>query len=629
MHAAVQHYFDNGGEPCFVVSVAEYTALAAPAADVLMARVPAAVARVLDINHHVARIAKALVGKHLAEAIVKSLAQHAPAASAGLTSGAQALALALVPPPPQMSMIDASVLEQIARALARELIVKASEKQTLMLDEATVGRAIDRVLQADVLDEAVAKQLREAVTVTALVDQLQAVNAQTIVDEMMTKFIADDVAQMVANLFSAKRITEIYESVRAPHAQAAIFDAAQLAEFTKALLDRDAIGQAIPDVRRALNENATTGGPVTQTLAPEDIAHAVSHALNTDSVKHSLREAIAATLDEPPQADADSSRIGEAVAPALSAEKVFAAVAQAPTLTLMAVPDLALLPDHSTEHWRKVWRAMLDACEARRGLFCLIDTPADPQRARTCLDDFVNELRNDDPNLTRLANGAAYWPRLKVVERKHTHQMPRWLPPSAAVAAQIQRTDREVGVWKAPANAPLGYVVQPQYPHWAGTALFDDAGESINLIRSFPGRGIRVWGCRTLAGPGRPHERYVQTQRLGAYITSSLTEIGRFVVFEPNNEITWFKFKGLASAWLRSLWRKGGLFGSKEEHAFRVLLGLNETMTREDVLAGRMIVQISVALRYPAEFVDLTLQFATSESHARASEAQLNGSVTS
>ncbi len=318
------------------------------------------------------------------------------------------------------------------------------------------------------------------------------------------------------------------------------------------------------------------------------------------------------------------------IADDLRSDALFAAISREPSITLLAIPDLALFADNQVADLLSVWEAALVACERYPKLFALLDPPSGFAAAKTCLKWLGERDR------AGAARGAAYWPHLiirydtsageyaRVAESyAHSAEAPffsRCLPPSAAVAALIQRTDRERGVWKAPANERLPHVIKPLYSYRLGEQLFNAHGASINLIRSFPERGVRVWGCRTLVRDPVSPWRYVQVRRLLSYIEDHLAELGRFVMFEPNNEITWLKLKGLSRSWLHKLWQKGGLFGSQEKEAFRLLLGIGESMTEEDVRAGKLIMHIFVAAQYPAEFIQLQVQLNTSEAHAPASE---------
>ncbi|MBV4465873.1 phage tail sheath subtilisin-like domain-containing protein [Pseudomonas sp. SWRI79] len=310
---------------------------------------------------------------------------------------------------------------------------------------------------------------------------------------------------------------------------------------------------------------------------------------------------------------------------ALKADTVTQLIVAESQITLVAMPDLVLLGEgvSAADNWSQGWQALLQICQRRRGLFAVLDTPDNVTEAKKCLDT------SSKWDARQCMSGAAYWPHLTTSYIAEDNQRVN-VPPSAAIAAVFQQTDREYGVWTAPANVVLTEVVKPTHPYQEGLSLFDSSGTSLNVIRSFPGRGVRVWGSRTLcnanAGESFPWI-YIQRRRLVSYIESSLSEIARFVVFEPNNEITWLKLKGQATAWLRELWRQGGLFGQQESEAFKLALGLDETMTHEDVSAGRLIMRISLALLSPAEFIELNLQFTTSESNTGQGALVLNRGV--
>lgn len=182
------------------------------------------------------------------------------------------------------------------------------------------------------------------------------------------------------------------------------------------------------------------------------------------------------------------------------------------------------------------------------------------------------------------------------------------LPPSAAIAGIYARVDRERGVWKAPANVGVMSVLGPttQITHDEQEALNVDAnsGKSINAIRAFAGRGTLVWGARTLAGNDNEW-RYVPVRRLFIMIEESAKKASAFAVFEPNDATTWLKVKGMIESYLYGLWEQGALQGAKPDDAYYVNVGLGKTMSPQDVLEGRMIVDIGIAAVRPAEFIVL------------------------
>lgn len=182
------------------------------------------------------------------------------------------------------------------------------------------------------------------------------------------------------------------------------------------------------------------------------------------------------------------------------------------------------------------------------------------------------------------------------------------LPASPAIAGVYARVDRISGVWKAPANVSVVGVIGPSQTitHAQQENLNVDAvsGKSINAIRSFTGKGTLVWGGRTLAGNDNEW-RYVSVRRLFNLIEESIQKSTSFAVFEPNDTSTWLKVKAMIDSYLYGLWQQGALAGSTPEQAFFVQVGLGKTMTTQDILEGRMIVEIGVAAVRPAEFIIL------------------------
>ncbi|WP_281227501.1 phage tail sheath C-terminal domain-containing protein [Flavobacterium aquiphilum] len=181
------------------------------------------------------------------------------------------------------------------------------------------------------------------------------------------------------------------------------------------------------------------------------------------------------------------------------------------------------------------------------------------------------------------------------------------IPPSGAIAGIYAQTDATRGVWKAPANVSLNGVIgltrdindfdqEPMNIH--------ETGKSINAIRKFTGKGFLVWGARTLDGNSNDW-RYINVRRLANMIEESVKKACMRYVFEPNVSQTWVNVKGMIENYLTLIWNDGALAGAKPEHAFFVSVGINQTMTAQDILEGRMIVKIGYAPSRPAEFIIL------------------------
>lgn len=194
--------------------------------------------------------------------------------------------------------------------------------------------------------------------------------------------------------------------------------------------------------------------------------------------------------------------------------------------------------------------------------------------------------------------------------------LPIVLPPSSIVAGVYATVDSTRGVWKAPANVSLRTVRRT-------TVNVDDAsqenlnvhttGKSVNAIRSFTGKGILVWGARTLAGNDNEW-RYINVRRFFNMVEESVKKASEPFVFEPNDANTWVKVRAMIENFLVLQWRAGALAGAKPEHAFYVRVGLGQTMTAQDILEGRMIVEIGMAVVRPAEFIVLRFSHKMQES---------------
>lgn len=191
------------------------------------------------------------------------------------------------------------------------------------------------------------------------------------------------------------------------------------------------------------------------------------------------------------------------------------------------------------------------------------------------------------------------------------------LPPGAAIAGVYARTDANRGVWKAPANTSLNSVVGVthliDHDDQQGLNVDTVAGKSINAIRPFTGKGIMVWGARTLAGNDNEW-RYVPVRRFFNMVEESVKKATEQFVFESNDANTWVKVRAMIENFLNLQWRAGALAGAKPNDAFYVRVGLGETMTAEDILNGIMAIEIGMAVVRPAEFIILKFSHKMQES---------------
>ncbi len=179
------------------------------------------------------------------------------------------------------------------------------------------------------------------------------------------------------------------------------------------------------------------------------------------------------------------------------------------------------------------------------------------------------------------------------------------LPPSAVMAGIYCMMDKSRGIWKAPANVALNGIEKlMQQINDQDHELMNvhSSGKSVNAIRHFTGKGILVWGARTLKGNDNEW-RYINVKRLNLWIIHCINTSTDKFVMEPNDSNSWLRIKVMIENFLINIWRQGGLMGSKPEEAFFVNIGLNQTMTALDINEGRMIIEIGVAPLRPAEFI--------------------------
>ena len=167
------------------------------------------------------------------------------------------------------------------------------------------------------------------------------------------------------------------------------------------------------------------------------------------------------------------------------------------------------------------------------------------------------------------------------------------------MAGIYARVDNTRGVWKAPANEVVRNATGLSV-HYNEAEQGKLNPKGINLIRSLPGMGIRVWGARTCSSDG--NWKYINVRRLFIYLEESIKANTSWAVFEPNDENLWSRVSGTIRVFLTTLWRDGALTGSTSDEAFFVNVG-KSTMTQDDILNGRLICVIGVAPVRPAEFV--------------------------
>ena len=177
------------------------------------------------------------------------------------------------------------------------------------------------------------------------------------------------------------------------------------------------------------------------------------------------------------------------------------------------------------------------------------------------------------------------------------------IPAGAVMAGLYCRNDKNRGVWKAPANLQIDSGYTPQYKVNDDLQGQFNSGLAINMIREQQGRGVVVWGARTLEDSD--NWRYIPVRRLFDSAERDIKNAMRTMVFEPNSAPTWEKIRTAITNYLHNLWQQGALLGTSEKDAYFVKIGLGVTMTDDDVAQGRMIATVGMAAVRPAEFIIL------------------------
>jgi hypothetical protein len=248
-------------------------------------------------------------------------------------------------------------------------------------------------------------------------------------------------------------------------------------------------------------------------------------------------------------------------------------------VSLMAVPGV-------TDP--QVSLTLIAHCENRANRFAILDMPKD----KKTVNDIVNYRNMFDSEYA-----AMYHPWVRVFDplTKNTISV----PPSGSVAGVYARTDNTRGVHKAPANEIVSACVGLECNYTTGEQdILNPKG--VNLIRSFPGQGIRVWGARTLSSNAL--WKYINVRRLFIFVEESIKLNTNWVVFEPNDEVLWLRVRRTIEIFLGDVWRSGALVGTTQDEAFFVDIG-HGTMSQGDIDNGRLICVIGIAPVKPAEFV--------------------------
>ncbi len=271
----------------------------------------------------------------------------------------------------------------------------------------------------------------------------------------------------------------------------------------------------------------------------------------------------------------------------------FAGLEAVDEVTMLCVPDLMAAYQKGAidlEAVQAVQLAMIAHCELMGDRVAILDAPPGMNAQQ------IKEWRVDKAGYDS-KYASLYWPWIKVFDP--VRGQPVFVPPSGHMGGIWARTDDTRGVHKAPANETVRGAISLELQITKGEHdQLNPVG--INCIRSFPGRGIRVWGARTISSD--PEWRYLNVRRLFNFIEESVLEGTQWVVFEPNDQRLWDSVRRTISAFLRRVWRDGALFGATPQEAFFVKCDA-ENNTQDTIDVGQLIVDIGIAPVKPAEFV--------------------------
>lgn len=325
------------------------------------------------------------------------------------------------------------------------------------------------------------------------------------------------------------------------------------------------------------------------TVTPSDVPEAPIDILNDafgvqkDSFKIFLKDGSNGTLS----ALSDADYIGEDKGP--GSRTGIKAFLDNSEVNIMAVPGVTSA---------NVQLELVAHCENLGSRFAVLDMPIE---AKTVTDIMKHRAMVDSDYC------AMYQPWLKVFDPLDKKDI--FIPPSGAVIGIYARSDASRGVHKAPANEVIA--------NCTGLSCNYNKGEQeilnpkgVNLIRRFPGSGIRVWGARTASS--KPLWKYINIRRLFIYLEETIKANTNWVVFEPNDEFLWLRVQNTISTFLEGMWKSGALAGSSPSDAFFVNIG-DSTMTQDDIDNGRLICVIGVAPVKPAEFVVFRITQKTGE----------------
>lgn len=263
-----------------------------------------------------------------------------------------------------------------------------------------------------------------------------------------------------------------------------------------------------------------------------------------------------------------------------------------PDVNLLCIPD-AVGGNFSAADTQDIQSYMVAHCEKVVNRFAILDSVSG---ANTDVSKVVAQRNNLN---SERGMASLYFPWIKISNPLGSGRVS--VPPSGHIAGVFANNDNTRGVFKAPANEPVTMALD-----LADVVTDDVQGplneQGINVIRAFPGRGILVWGARTIAPKDITQWRYNSIRRFVNFVEASLRDGTRFAVFEPNNPTLWGTVQRLVKDFLNTQWAEGALEGVKPEDGFSVRV--DAALNPPQVIAlGQLIVEVKLYTVPPAEFV--------------------------
>lgn len=277
------------------------------------------------------------------------------------------------------------------------------------------------------------------------------------------------------------------------------------------------------------------------------------------------------------------------------------------------LPDVASIYDATSQDAatqmtsvKNIYKDLMTYCETRGDAFAVLDTPKGMTGAEAVT--FAAAVTQNAAASATGSNAAMYYPWMATPDPlRSVPGATRLVAPGAAVVGQYLSTDASRGVFKAPAGLGNRIAVAVAPERALSNAELDalnSASTPVNAIRTVPGAGIVIMGARTMSHT--PSDRYVNVRRSMIYLKKELSDLTAFAVFENNDSRLWTQIRAALNSFLGSYWNQGGLRGTNPAQAFYVKCD-NTNNTAQDILNGRVNIEVGVAIEYPAEFVVINI----------------------